>query len=142
MQIKVKKLHQEAMVPARQTEGAAGFDVYSLETVVIKPGQTHLLKTGISMELPKGCVALLFPRSSLCLKLHLDMPNSVGVIDEDYRGDCMVGLRNLGTEDAIIEKHERIAQFIFVHYQAPELIEVDELSKTARGEGGFGSTGK
>lgn len=142
MQIKVKKLHPEAKIPARQTAGAAGYDIHGLEEVTIAPGETVLVLTGLALELPAGITALVFPRGSLCLKHHLDMPHSVGVGDEDFRGEYKVPYRNLGSEPVTLAKHERIAQFVFLRYEAPELKLVEELSDTARGEGSFGSTGK
>jgi dUTP pyrophosphatase len=142
MQVKIKKLSTEAKSLERKTNGAVGYDVSSIEDIIILPGETKLIRTGISIELPDGVAALIFPRSSLVLKKHLDMPNSIGVIDSDYRGECFVPLRNLGTDNVEINKGERIAQFVFVNFLAPQIVESSELSDTNRGVGGFGSTGK
>jgi len=142
MQIKIKKLHADAKLPIYSTEDAAGADLFTTEEVIIKPGETAFIKTGLSFEFPKGYFGLMTPRSSLCLKKHLDLPNSVGILDADYRGDLIVSLRNLGTEDVLIEKNEKIAQIIFMKYEKGEFAEVEELENTSRGDGGFGSTGK
>ncbi|BCX13673.1 MAG: deoxyuridine 5'-triphosphate nucleotidohydrolase [Candidatus Dojkabacteria bacterium] len=141
MVVKVKKLSPDANLPERKTKGSVGFDISCVETTVIKPGETKLLKTGIAIEIPEGTVGLIFPRSSLALKNTLDMPNSVGVIDCDYRGECMVALRNLGKNDVVINKGERIAQFVFVNFLVPQILESEDLSDTERDQGGFGSTG-
>lgn len=140
--IKIKKLHPDAIVPERKSSGAAGFDIYSIEEVKIEPGEIAMISTGIALELPENMVAYIFPRGSLCLKKHLDMPHSIGVGDEDFRGEYKVVYRNLGEESVTFEKHERIAQFVFMNYIPVEFKEVDELSDTSRGTGGFGSTGK
>jgi dUTP pyrophosphatase len=142
MKINIKKLHPEAKVPESQTEGSAGYDIYSLENTEIKPGETALVRTGVALEPPKGVVTLVFPRGSLCLKKHLDMPNSVGVGDQDFRGEYVIPFRNLGKESVTIDKHERCAQFIFVNYHQVDFELVEDLGKTARGEGKLGSTGK
>lgn len=142
MKVKFKKLHPDAIIPKYQTAGAVGADICTMEEITIKPGELHFIKTGIAIENPENHFVMIAPRSSLCLKKHLDMPNSVGIMDEDFRGEYIVALRNLGNEEVVIEKSERIAQIIFIPYSRMEFDEVDELSETERGIGGFGSTGK
>jgi dUTP pyrophosphatase len=142
MKVKVKKLHEHAKVPEFKTLGAAGCDLYSVEETIIKSGELVYIKTGLAFEIPQGAFGMVLPRSSFCFKFNLDMPHSAGVIDSDYRGEVLVVFRNLGKEDVKIDKHERVAQFIFFSYSSPSFEEVDELNETDRGTGGFGSTGK
>lgn len=142
MKVKFKKFHPEAKTPTRGSDGAAGYDIYSLEEVTLQPGETVLCKTGIGIELPKGHFLMLAPRGSLALKKHLHMPNSVGIGDEDFVGEYLVPYRNIGNEPVTIEKGERFAQAIFIKYTAVELVESDELKQTTRGGGKMGSTGK
>lgn len=141
MKVKIKKLSKEAVIPEYKTPGAAGCDISSIEEVVIDPGESKFIKTGISIECPEGYFFLIAPRSSLVLKNNLDVPNSVGIVDSDYRGEYLICLRNLGKEKVIIAKGERIGQLVFLPAIQVEFEEVDELSTTKRGEGGFGSTG-
>lgn len=142
MKVKVKKVHPDAKIPERKTKGAAGFDIYSIEETKILPGESAMIRTGISLEFPEDMFVIMAPRSSFVLKKHLDVPNSIGIGDSDFRGEYLLVIRNLGTEEAIIEKHERIGQFIFLNKTDVELEEVDELEDSERGTGGFGSTGK
>jgi dUTP pyrophosphatase len=109
---------------------------------MIKAGETKLLKTGLIFEVPKGYFMMVAPRVSFCLKEGLNMPHSVGIIDEDYRGELLIPLRNLGNKNMLIKKHERIAQLLFIKYSKAEFNEVKNISKTKRNKGGFGSTGK
>lgn len=142
MQIRFKKFHPDAQVPTRGSKAAAGYDVYSLETVTIKPGETKLCRTGIGVEIPEGYFIMIAPRSSLCIKKHLDLPNSIAIGDEDFVGEYLLAYRNLGSEDVLIEKGERFGQMLFLKYETVDFTEVDELKETERGEGSFGSTGK
>lgn len=143
MKVKIKKLCPEAIMPSYQSKSAAGADLYALSDgdVVIKKGQTVLIKTGISMQIPEGYVGLIFARSGLATKMGLAPANKVGVIDSDYRGEIMVALHNHGENDATVKKGERIAQIVITPYLSAEF-EEGELDSTERGEGGFGSTGK
>ena len=100
------------------------------------------MSTGLVMELPIGVECQVRPRSGLALKHGLTLPNSPGTIDPDYRGELRVIMQNLGTEAVTLERGERIAQLVFARFEAPNIIEVSEVSSTQRGEGGFGSTGK
>ena len=145
MNIKVntKKLSEEAVLPTYGSEYAAGADLYSCsEKVDIAAGETVLIHTGIAIELPVGYVGLVYARSGLASKRGLAPANKVGVIDCDYRGEIMVALHNHGTETQTVEKGERIAQLVIAPYFTADFCEVEELSDTVRGEGGFGSTGR
>ncbi len=142
MKVKIKRVHPDAKIPEYKTKGAAACDVYSLEEVVIKPGESAMLRTGLAFEFPSDYFMMLAPRGSFALKKHLDIPNSIAIGDSDFRGEYLMPVRNLGQEDAIIEKHERIGQILFIPIVQAEFEEVDELGETERGTGSFGSTGK
>ena len=139
----IKKLNERATVPTYGSEFAAGADLYAAEEarVVIEPGQTKLIHTGIAMEIPTGLVGLIYARSGLASKRGLAPANKVGVIDSDYRGEVMVALHNHSTVPQTVEPHERIAQIVFAPYVPAAFTVVDTLEDTVRGEGGFGSTG-
>ena len=143
MKINIKKLNDNAIVPTYGSEFAAGADLYACidESITIAPGQTKLIKTGIAIELPIGYAAFIYARSGLASKRGLAPANKVGVVDCDYRGEVMVALHNHSTIEQAIEKGERIAQMVIAPYITAEFSVVDELSDTARGAGGFGSTG-
>lgn len=142
--IPVKKLRPNAVLPTYGTASAAGADLYAcLENpVTIAPGETVLIPTGLAMEIPVGCAGLIYARSGLSVKRGLAPANKVGVIDADYRGEFMVALLNHGTADQTVDHGERIAQLVITPVFTPGFAEVAELSDTARGAGGFGSTGK
>ncbi len=144
MNIKVKKLKPGATVPTMGSKFAAGADLYSAEDadVVIEPGETKFIGTGLAMEIPEGYVGLVYARSGLACKRGLAPANKVGVVDSDYRGEIKVALHNHGKEAQIVEKGERIAQMVIAPYLSVNYEEADELSETERGEGGFGSTGR
>jgi len=141
--LKFKKTDPRAVVPTRSTPGAAGYDMCAcLEVpVTIYPGETVMIPTGISMEIPLGVAGLIFPRSGMATKRGLAPANKVAVIDPDYRGEIFIALLNHGKVHQVIQPGDRIAQMLFVPYFAPELEEVEALSDTQRGAGGFGSTG-
>ena len=122
---------------------AAGADLCALEgeDITILPGETVFIHTGLAMEIPEGYAALIFARSGLASKRGLAPANKVGVIDCDYRGEIMVALHNHSGQTRTVEKGERIAQLVITPYYTAEFCEVDELSDTVRGAGGFGSTG-
>ena len=142
--VKVKKLDERAVLPVYGSEAAAGADLYSAEKgdVVIAPGETKFIGTGITVEIPEGYVGLVYARSGLACKRGLAPANKVGVIDSDYRGEIKVALLNHGKEPQTLEKGERIAQMVVAPYLSGTYEETDELSDTERGEGGFGSTGR
>ncbi|MBR2343291.1 MAG: dUTP diphosphatase [Clostridia bacterium] len=143
MKVKVKLLNERATLPTYGTEYSAGADLYNLlgERVVIPPHETVLIHTGIAAEIPEGYCGLVFARSGLASKRGLAPANKVGVIDADYRGEIMVALHNHSETPAEIEGGERVAQLAIVPFLKAELTPADELSDTARGAGGFGSTG-
>lgn len=142
MNVKVKKLNPEAKLPVYMTNGAAACDLFCVASATIAPGEMVYFKTGLAFEIPSGFYMSISPRSSFCFKMHLDMPNSPAVIDEDYRGEVLIAFRNNGSEEVTIDAGERIAQAAFLAYNKAEFQEVEELSDTERGSGGFGSTGK
>ena len=142
--VKVKKLRPEAILPTYGSAWAAGADLYAcLENdVTIAPGQTVFIPTGLSMELPQGTAGLIYARSGLACKRDLAPANKVGVIDSDYRGEFIVALHNHGKATQTISHGERIAQLVITPVFTPGFTEVQALSDTHRGAGGFGSTGK
>lgn len=127
--------------PKYQTSDSAGVDLQSTEDILLKPGDRILVPTGLFLELPTGFMAQVCPRSGLAIKHGVTVLNAPGIIDADYRGEVKVILINLGQEEYSIKKNDRIAQLIFLPCFQGRLIEIEELSKTERGEAGFGSTG-
>ena len=145
MQLLIKKLHPNAILPTYGSVGAAGADLYALiegDPVVINPGETVMIHTGLAMAIPEGYVGLNFARSGLASKRGLAPANKVGVIDSDYRGELMVALHNHGKVPQTVENGDRIAQFLIMPVITADFIETDTLDDTERGAGGFGSTGK
>ena len=142
--IKVKKLRAGAQLPIYGTEFSAGADLYAcLEAdVTIAPGETKKIPTGLAMELPVGTAGLIYARSSLGTKKGLAPANKVGVVDSDYRGEFMIFLHNHGSESQTIAHGDRVAQLVITPVFTPGFEEAEELTDTARGAGGFGSTGK
>lgn len=142
--IPVKKLRSNATLPTYGSLWAAGADLYACldAPVVIEPGKTVFIPTGLAMEIPVGYAGLIYARSSLGTKRGLAPANKVGVVDADYRGEFMVALHNHGSESQTIAHGERIAQLLVTPVITPGFTEVEELSETVRGAGGFGSTGK
>lgn len=144
MKINIKKLNENAIIPTRGSSQAAGYDLYACTStpIVIAPHQTVKIGTGLAFELPDGYFGAIFARSGLATKNGLRPSNGVGVCDSDYRAEYIVALHNDTNEPQIINPMERIAQLVVMPYLPVEFNEVDELSETERGEGGFGSTGK
>ena len=142
--MRVKKVRPNAVIPTYGSAEAAGADLYAcLEAdVVIEPGKTVFVPTGIAMAVPRGYAGLIYARSSMGAKRGLAPANKVGVIDSDYRGEVMVALHNHGTEIQTVCHGERIAQLLVAPVLAPAFEECEELDDTARGAGGFGSTGR
>lgn len=142
--IAVKKLREGAILPTFGSAQAAGADLYACleQDVTIAPGETAFVPTGLAMELPRGYAGLIYARSGLACKRGLAPANKVGVVDSDYRGEFIVALHNHGTQPQTISSGERIAQLVVTPVLIPEYIEVETLSETDRGAGGFGSTGK
>lgn len=145
MELKIKKLRENARIPFRATSGSAGMDLSACidEPVTIRPGDLKLIPTGIAIELPgPDFVAYIFARSGLGIKHGICLSNGVGVIDSDYRGEVCVGLCNVSSEEYTITPGERVAQMVISPVSLMPATEVSELSDTDRGQGGFGSTGK
>lgn len=144
MKVRIKKLNENAIVPTYGTEFSAGADLYARldEAVAIGAGQTKFISTGLAVEIPVGYVGLVYARSGLASKKGLAPANKVGVIDSDYRGEIMVALYNQSSEERIVEDGERIAQMVIAPYIKADFEVSETLDDTARGEGGFGSTGK
>ena len=144
MKINIKKLNENAIIPTRGSEGAAGMDLYACTSspIIIMPHNTVKVGTGIAVELPHGYFGAIFARSGLATKQGLRPANAVGVCDEDYKGEYIVALHNDTDIPQTINPMERIAQLVVMPYLPVEFNEVDELKDTERGTGGFGSTGK
>jgi dUTP pyrophosphatase len=141
--VRLKRLpHGEGLpLPAYATSGAAGMDVVSAEDVVIAPGQRYAVATGLALAIPHGYEVQVRPRSGLALKHGITVPNTPGTIDSDYRGELKVILINHGAQDFAIARGDRVAQLVLAPVVQASWLEVDALDSTARGEGGFGSTG-
>ncbi|MDX1348597.1 MAG: dUTP diphosphatase [Putridiphycobacter sp.] len=143
--MKVKVVNQSNnAIPVYETINSAGVDLraHTSETITLKPLERALVKTGLFIEIPEGYEAQVRPRSGLAYKNGITVLNSPGTIDADYRGEIGVILVNLSNEAFKIENGERIAQLVFAKYEQANFTEVDTLSETERGKGGFGSTGK
>lgn len=140
-ELKIKKLNEDAIIPKIAHKGDAGMDLYSISEVEIPVGETRLIKTGIAIQLPHMTEAQVRPRSGLALKHSITVLNTPGTIDEGYRGEIGVILINHGKETFKVEKHMKIAQMLVKPIYGVNVVEVDELSDSERGEGGFGSTG-
>lgn len=141
--MRIKRLSENAKVPTKGSQHAAGYDLYSTETVSIRPHETVLIGTGWAMEFPVGFFGAIYARSGLATKEGLRPANCVGVIDSDYRGEVKVALHNDTNELRTVTAGDRIAQLIIMDYFfVSDFEEVNVLSDTSRAEGGFGSTGK
>ena len=142
--IHVKRLRPGAALPAYGSIGAAGADLTACvaEPIVIMPGQTAFVPTGIAMEVPTGCAGLVYARSGMACKQGLAPANKVGVIDSDYRGEIVVALHNHGAEARTVEPGQRIAQMLITPVLTPAYEWTESLTDTDRNAGGFGSTGK
>lgn len=144
MNVAVKKLKENAILPTYGSAQAAGADLYACldADLTIAPGETAFVPTGLAMELPVGYVGLIYARSGLACKRDLAPANKVGVIDSDYRGEFIVALHNHGKAAQTISHGERVAQLVITPVLNVSFLEADELSDTQRAAGGFGSTGK
>lgn len=138
----VKRLHADAVLPAYAHRGDAGLDLAAVEDVVLEPGERAAVATGLAMAIPEGWVGLVHPRSGLARRHGVTVTNAPGTIDAGYRGEVQVLLVNLGQEPVELGAGERIAQLLLQRVGHAEVVEVHELEDTARGEGGFGSTGR
>lgn len=139
--IKIKRCMPGVLLPKVGSVDATGMDFYQPESVVIEPHQTQYISLGLAVEIPKGYMLMLAPRSSMS-KTTLIIPNSFGVIDADYRGEIKAILHNTSDMPYLIQKGDRLVQGILVPVGALKLLEVTQLTETARGTGGIGSTGK
>ena len=144
MEIKIKKLRDDATIPTCGSKYSAGMDLYSCSNapIQINPHETYKVETGLAIEIPEGYFGGVFARSGLSTKMGLRPSNCTGVIDSDYRGDIIVALHNDSDCPRMILPNERIAQLIILPFLPIEFKEVDELSDTDRADKGFGSTGK
>lgn len=142
--IKVKRIRENARLPVYASLHAAGADLHACleNSITVHPGETVFVPTGLAMEIPVGCVGLIYARSGLSCKRGLAPANKVGVIDSDYRGELMVALHNHGAQAQVVDPDERIAQLLISPALTPGFYEVEHLSDTQRAEAGFGSTGK
>ena len=143
IRLPLKLIRPNARMPSRETSGSVGFDISAClgEEVVIEPGETKMVGSGFAIALEPGYAAFIYARSGLGITRGIIPGNCVGVIDSDYRGEVIVGLRNTSSDPYTVRDGERIAQMVVAKCELPELVKCDDLSKTSRGGGGFGSTG-
>ncbi len=138
--IPVKKLDPEAHLPSYAHPGDAGMDIYALERTVVPAGKSAKIRTGLSFEIPDGYVGLCWDKSGL--SINQSLKSLGGVLDAGYRGELMIGIFNLGSEDYVFEKHHKIIQMLIQPIVQGNIVEVTEMSDSSRGTGGLGSTGK
>lgn len=138
----IKLLKPSAKLPTRSTEGSVGYDIYAciLEPVIVSPGETCLIGSGVAIALEQGYAAFLYARSGLGVKYGIVPANGVGVIDSDYRGEIIVGIKNVSNSDYVVRPDDRIAQIVISRCELPKLVPVDALDETERGSHGFGSS--
>ncbi|HXU91615.1 MAG TPA: dUTP diphosphatase [Methylomirabilota bacterium] len=142
MRVDVQRLDPQLPLPAYARDGDAGLDLYAAETLTLEPGERAAVRTGIAVAIPRGCAGFVLPRSGLALRHGLSLVNTPGLIDAGYRGEIRVVLINHDRSARVsVARGERIAQLVIQRVEAAELVEVDTLSETSRGSGGFGSTG-
>lgn len=143
MKVKIKKTHPNAKIPVYQSRGASGFDFHALEDVILLPGDTKLIKTGLSFEIPEGYELQVRPRSGMSLKTKMRVSNSPGTVDADYRGEvCIIADHITGDGIIHIKKGDRVAQGVICPIIQAQFEVVDILDETSRGSGAFGSTGR
>jgi dUTP pyrophosphatase len=141
-QLRVQRLHPAAALPVRAHDDDAGYDLRALEPLTLGPGERAMVRTGIAIELPAGHAGLVLPRSGLAARHGIALVNAPGLVDAGYRGELKVLLLNTDRETAFaVSAGDRIAQLVIVEVATPEIVEADALAATARGEGGFGSSG-
>lgn len=138
----IKLLSPSAKLPTRSTDGSVGYDICACiqRSVTVSPGETRLIGSGIAIALEQGYAAFLYARSGLGVKHGIVPANGVGVIDSDYRGEIIIGIKNTSNVDYIIHSGDRIAQIVISRCELPELVAVDVLDETERGSQGFGSS--
>lgn len=138
------KVLTNASLPNYGSDSSAGLDIYSsnIEDILIEPGKIVPVPTNLAIEIPEGFFGAIYPRSSTGVKKNLMLANTVGIIDSDYRGEIKIFFYNFGEEAQVIKNNDRLAQLVIQPYNRVNVLKVDELSQTDRGEGGFGSTGR
>lgn len=142
MSLRIARLDERARVPTRAHDGDAGLDLYALEDAVLAPGERASVPTGIAVEIPPGQAGLVLPRSGLAARHGISVVNAPGLIDSGYRGEVRVLLLNTDREQPFeLSSGDRIAQLVLVRVELPTLVEVDSLTDSERGVGGFGSSG-
>lgn len=139
MKLKVKKLHKDAKLPTHGHPGDASIDFYSIDDVVFLPGKQERVHTGVAVEIPDGHVGLIWDKSSISFNMGLKVMG--GVIDSSFRGELVMSLLNTKNEKIVLEKGYKVAQMLIQKFEHCDILEVDELSQTVRGEGREGSTG-
>ena len=145
MEVKIKKLRENAIIPTRGSKMAAGYDLYACldtESIMIRPHETEKIGTGISIQPPEGYFGAIAARSGLATRFGLRPANCLGICDEDYTGEYVIALHNDTDVPQVVTTGDRIAQLVFLPYINVDFRETDELDKTDRGDGGFGSTGR
>ncbi len=143
MDLRVRRLEPDAVLPRRAHPGDAGYDLCAVEAVTLAPGERAMVRTGVAVELPAGHAGWVVPRSGLAARHGIALVNAPGLIDAGYRGEVRVLLLNTDREAAFdVRPGERIAQLVVAAVAAPEVVEVDDLPPSPRGAGGFGSTGR
>ncbi|MBO5790535.1 MAG: dUTP diphosphatase [Clostridia bacterium] len=144
MEVQIKKIRENAILPRYGTPYSAGADLYAVldGAVTLAPSETRLIPTGLAIAIPEGYAGLIYARSGLASKQGLAPANKVGVVDADYRGEVMVALHNHSTEPRTVESGDRIAQLVIAPVLQADFVLTDTLDETDRGDGGFGSTGK
>ena len=142
MTLRFARLHREARAPAQAHPGDAGYDLFAAESAVLRPGERASVGTGIVVAIPDGCAGLVLPRSGLAARHGITLPNAPGLIDSGYRGELRVLLLNTDPAEPFgVSAGDRIAQLVLIRLEPAPLEEVESLEETARGLGGFGSTG-
>jgi dUTP pyrophosphatase len=137
------RLSGEAREPTKAHRGDAGYDLYAVEAVSLAPGERASVGTGIAVAIPDGCAGLVLPRSGLAARHGITLTNAPGLIDSGYRGEVRVLLLNMDPRETFeVSPGDRIAQLLLVRHEEPELVEVESLEESARGAGGFGSSGR
>jgi dUTP pyrophosphatase len=143
MELRFKRLSEEALLPSRAHDGDAGLDLHAVEPAHIGPGERWSVGTGVAVEIPEGHAGLVLPRSGLAQRHGIALVNSPGLIDSGYRGEIRVLLLNTDPADVVrIQPGDRIAQLVVVPIAAVEPVEAEALAESVRGEGGFGSSGR
>ena len=143
MSLRVRRLDERAVLPTRAYPGDAGLDLYALESAILEPGERASIRTGIAVEIPEGQAGLVLPRSGLAIRQGIALVNAPGLVDSGYRGEIRVLLLNTDRGEAFeVAPGDRIAQLVIVQVGDDDPVEVEALAESARGEGGFGSTGR